>query len=210
MLKALLKFEITFVLLVKALKKNICTWIWLRPARYENELIQEKRNAEGLIQKTDKAYDSLQQLLIEVKSKRSELEFINEKLNALALTHSLTGLKNRRYFEEQLLFFIKLYTTSGWPFSLLAIDVDHFKRVNDTLGHTIGDLVLQETSLKWQQSGRPHDIIAKIGGEEFMLLLPETNLEKAYAIAESIRKIFEQSEWSYPPITISSGVSMVK
>ena len=75
----------------------------MRPARFENELIQEKRNAEGLIQKTDKAYDSLQQLLIEVKSKRSELEFINEKLNELALTDSLTGLKNRRYFEEQLL-----------------------------------------------------------------------------------------------------------
>ncbi|MBO0589305.1 GGDEF domain-containing protein [Sporosarcina sp. E16_8] len=61
-----------------------------------------------------------------------------------------------------------------------------------------------------QQSGRPHDIIARIGGEEFMLLLPETNLEKAYTIAESIRKIVEQSEWSYTPITISSGVSMVK
>jgi len=177
---------------------------------YENELIQEKRNAESVIQKTDKAYESLQQLLIEVESKRSELEFINEKLISLALTDSLTGLKNRRYFEEQLLFFIELYTTSGRPFSLLAIDVDHFKRVNDTLGHPIGDLVLQEISLKLQQSGRPHDVIARIGGEEFMLILPETNLEMAYVIAESIRKIFEQSEWSYTPITISSGVSMVR
>lgn len=177
---------------------------------YENELIQEKRNAESVIQKTDKANENLQQLLLEVESKKSELEFINEKLNSLALTDYLTGLKNRRYFEEQLLLFIDLYTTTGRPFSLLAIDVDHFKRVNDTLGHPIGDLVLQEISLKLQQTGRPHDIIARIGGEEFMLLLPETNLEKAYAIAESIRKTFEQSEWSYTPITISSGVSIVR
>ena len=88
--------------------------------------------------------------------------------------------------------------------------MDHFKRVNDTLGHPIGNLVSQEISLKLQLSGRPHDLIARIGGEEFMLLLQETNLEKAYAIGELIRKIFEQSEWSYTPITINSGVSMVK
>ncbi|MBO0589306.1 GGDEF domain-containing protein [Sporosarcina sp. E16_8] len=89
-----------------------------------------------------KAYKSLQQLLKEVESKKSELEFINEKLEVLALTDSLTGLNNRRYFEEQLVFFIELHRVTGRPFSLLAIDVDHFKRVNDSLGHPIGDLVL--------------------------------------------------------------------
>ena len=177
---------------------------------YENELIQEKRNAESIIQKTEIAYESLQQLLKEVECKKSELEFINEKLKVLALTDSLTGLKNRRSFEEQLVYNVELYRASGRLFSLLAIDVDHFKHVNDTLGHPIGDLVLQEISLKFQQLGRPHDIIARIGGEEFMIVLPETKLEKAYVIAESIRKFFEHSEWSYTPITISIGLTMVR
>lgn len=177
---------------------------------YENELIQEKRNAESVVKKTDKAYESLQQLLKEVECKRSELESINEKLKVLALTDSLTGLKNRRYFEEQLLLFIESYTTSNIPFSLLTIDVDHFKRINDTFGHPIGDLVLQEISLKLQESKRPQDIISRIGGEEFIVLLPETNLEKAYDIAELTRKRFEQSEWSFTPITISAGVTMVR
>ncbi|KAA0965470.1 diguanylate cyclase [Sporosarcina sp. ANT_H38] len=177
---------------------------------YENELIQERRNAESVVQKTDKAYEGLQQLLKEVECKKNELETINEKLKVLALTDSLTGLKNRRYFEEQLLLFIESYTTSHIPFSLLAIDIDHFKRINDTFGHPIGDLVLQEVSLILQESKRPHDIVARIGGEEFIILLPETNLEKAFDIAELTRKRFELFEWSYTPLTISSGVTMVR
>lgn len=196
---------------VKSKKRIECVIVEMKIRdEYENELIQDKRNAERIIQRTDEAYANLQQLLDEVECKRNELVVINEKLKAMAMTDTLTGLKNRRFFEQQLALFTDSNSTYQIVFSLLSIDIDHFKQVNDTFGHPIGDLVLKEATQLLLENGRPNDIIARVGGEEFIMLLPETDEQNAITIAEQIRKNFEQNSWSYTPITVSLGVTMVK
>ncbi|MEI4768290.1 GGDEF domain-containing protein [Psychrobacillus sp. FJAT-51614] len=121
-----------------------------------------------------------------------------------SLTDSLTGLKNRRYSE---LIFIDLIE-SNQLFSLIMIDIDHFKLVNDEFGHTAGDEVLKFLANKMKSITKDNDVCIRLGGEEFIILLPNCILPDAYKIAEKLRK---DIEISIPPInkkiTISSGVA---
>lgn len=177
---------------------------------YEHELIQDKRNAERILQKTDKANLELQQLLKEVEGKKSELEQLNLQLQHFALTDHLTGLFNRRYFEGQMTSFLIEHKDFSKPFVLLLLDIDHFKRINDNFGHQVGDIVLQELSSKLQNATRMEDVVSRIGGEEFTILLPNTDEPTGYRIADELRKSLEQSRWSCVPITVSIGIAVVK
>ena len=91
------------------------------------------------------------------------------------------------------------------------LDIDHFKRVNDTFGHDIGDVVLQHVAGILRKTHRDSDVIARYGGEEFVILLPKTNLKSAFAIAERIRALVEKSAFVYGkdrlPVTCSVGVA---
>ncbi|WP_318617399.1 GGDEF domain-containing protein [Sporosarcina sp. YIM B06819] len=177
---------------------------------YENELIQDKRNAERILQETDEANLELQQLLKEVEGKKSELEQLNLQLQQFALTDFLTGLSNRRYFEEQMTIFLVENRDYYKPFVLLLIDIDYFKLINDKFGHLVGDIVLQELSSKLQNAARTDDVVARIGGEEFAILLPNTDEATSYKLAEELRRSIEQSYWSCEPVTISIGIAVVK
>ncbi len=177
---------------------------------YENELIQSKRNVEHILQETDKANIELQQLLKEVVGKKSELEQLNLQLQQFALTDFLTGLSNRRCFEEQLTTFLVENRDFGKPFVLLLLDIDHFKRINDEYGHQVGDNVLQDLSSKLQNASRVGDVVSRIGGEEFAILLPNTDEAMGYRLAEELRKSLEQSHWSFAPVTVSIGIAVVK
>jgi tetratricopeptide (TPR) repeat protein len=101
------------------------------------------------------------------------------RLRLLALTDPLTGLANRRQTEYRGAEAFRLARASGQPFSVLAIDIDHFKRVNDTFGHAVGDVVLQRVGRECQRTLRRLDLMGRIGGEEFCGLLPETSNEAA-------------------------------
>ena len=177
---------------------------------YENELVQAKRNAERILQETDEANLKLQQLLKEVEAKKSELELLNVQFQQLAVTDSLTGLFNRRYFEEQMTFFLNDNRHTQKPFVLLLLDIDHFKSINDTYGHQVGDLVLQELSSMLQNTFRMGDVVSRIGGEEFTILLPDTDESTGYQLAEELRSTVEQSQWSCASVTVSMGVTVVK
>jgi len=142
--------------------------------------------------------------------KKSELELLNVQFQQLAVTDSLTGLYNRRYFEEQMTFFLNDNRHTRKPFVLLLLDIDHFKRINDTYGHQVGDLVLQELSSMLQNISRVGDVISRIGGEEFIILLPDTDEFTGYQLAEELRSAIEQSHWSFTPVTVSIGVTVVK
>jgi two-component system, cell cycle response regulator len=140
----------------------------------------------------------------------SELAAKNEILEKLALTDALTGLANRRAFLEALEAELARVDRHGRPASLLFADLDHFKRVNDAHGHAVGDEVLAGFSQVLRQGCRRGDLAARIGGEEFGVLLPMTGRLPAALVAERIRRATEARPLgrSAPvPLTVSIGVA---
>ncbi|MBF6028880.1 diguanylate cyclase [Pseudomonas sp. P115] len=113
----------------------------------------------------------------------SDLKRVEEELRALSITDSLTGIHNRRYFQDRLKAeMVRLNRTSG-ALSLIMLDIDHFKRINDQYGHAVGDSVLQEVCKRISQRLRRTDVFCRLGGEEFMVLCPNTDGEQSYSLA---------------------------
>lgn len=115
-------------------------------------------------------------------------------LKELAVTDSLTGLLNRSVLGTTLTLELKSAARSERPATLMAIDIDHFKEVNDTLGHATGDKVLRDLATLLQRRLRSSDPIFRIGGEEFLVLLPDCDLEAARVVAEELRSAIESAE----------------
>jgi len=194
---------------VKQQDRYACVMVQMKVRdEYENELLMARRRAERILHDTDEANKKLQALLKEVEAKQQELLDLNKDLQELALTDPLTGLKNRRYLQDKIMEFIEFAESSDSEiFSLLLIDVDHFKQVNDTHGHPMGDAVLRELSWKLLRETRDHDIVARMGGEEFMILLPNRSEESARVIAERIRLNVSHGSWAQTRVTVSIGVT---
>jgi len=131
----------------------------------------------------------------------------------LAVTDQLTGLHNRRYMTGQLDSLVKRAAMGGEPVSALLIDIDFFKKINDTFGHDIGDEVLREFALRLASNVRAIDLPCRFGGEEFVVVMPDTHLADALRIAERIRNHVAGSPFKVGPtkeqltVTISIGVS---
>lgn len=126
------------------------------------------------------------------------------KLNSDVKTDPLTGLHNRRELTSTL----EAWTREQRFFSVIALDIDHFKRVNDTYGHDIGDHVLQTLAQLMRESSRADDVLCRVGGEEFLLLLPNTSLHTASQVAERLRVVVEHHRMDpVGHITISLGVA---
>jgi two-component system, cell cycle response regulator len=128
----------------------------------------------------------------ELEEKRSELERISR-------TDGLTGLVNRRYFDERFKEEISRASRYQSPLSCFLLDVDHFKKVNDTYGHPFGDVVLKEVAQVLQRTLRETDIVARYGGEEFIALMPEIPREEAWRAAERTRLAVEAMRLTYFP-----------
>lgn len=135
-----------------------------------------------------------------------------EQIRDLSIRDSLTGLYNRRYMEETFDREIERAQRSGQKLSVIMTDVDRFKRINDTFGHVIGDLVLANVARIIVDNTRKSDIICRYGGDEFILILPECARQEARDRAEAIRKLAAQSELELEgkcvkEITLSFGIS---
>ncbi|HTK95582.1 MAG TPA: diguanylate cyclase [Terriglobales bacterium] len=113
--------------------------------------------------------------------------FIFQKMQQQSITDGLTGIKTRRYFSESLSAEWKRASRSGRPFSVVLIDLDKFKQVNDTMGHLEGDLVLTRVGRLLEQKCRQSNVVARYGGDEFVVLMPETSIEQAQILAERLR-----------------------
>ncbi|MCP5080799.1 MAG: PleD family two-component system response regulator [Alphaproteobacteria bacterium] len=131
----------------------------------------------------------------------------------LAVTDPLTGLHNRRYLETHLSGLVEKVGNRGKALTILALDIDHFKSINDNHGHDVGDRVLQEFAHRVQAEVRGLDLVSRTGGEEFIVVLPYTNTDQAHLIAERIRESvcraqFEAGGDCEPlDVTVSIGVS---
>lgn len=180
----------------------ITTLYWLRRIQGLNKKLEQRR--EELISTTDKLASSERQYRMIAE----ELESKNNLLLELATTDVLTGLKNRLYFNQRANEEIEKFKRYGTKLSLLIIDIDHFKRINDTYGHGAGDEVLKQLSNGLQQIIRNADLLARWGGEEFIVLLPCIDLEEAANVAEKLRREAESIiHGCNEVITISIGVS---
>lgn len=140
-----------------------------------------------------------------------ELIRSNRTLNEISITDALTGLHNRGYMIDRLSLEFKRAGRNNEPLSCLMIDLDHFKQVNDTYGHKFGDIVLQATSSRLKLLMREIDIFGRYGGEEFLIILPNTNLEGAGMLAEKLRQGLEESSITHDCfsllVTASFGVA---
>ncbi|MDR7285622.1 diguanylate cyclase (GGDEF)-like protein/PAS domain S-box-containing protein [Pseudomonas corrugata] len=113
----------------------------------------------------------------------SDLKRVEEELRALSITDSLTGIHNRRYFQERLTTEMIRVQRGGGELSVIMLDIDHFKRINDQHGHAVGDRVLQAVCERIGQRLRRTDVFCRLGGEEFMVLCPDTDSEQAQVLA---------------------------
>lgn len=149
---------------------------------------------------------SLEELVAE---RTQALHRANQELENLAVHDALTGLYNRRRFDEKLHEYVQLFHRTGRTFALLLIDADHFKNVNDQHGHQAGDAVLQQLARVIAGSVRVTDFVARYGGEEFVVLLPEPqDQQEGRVVAEKIRLAVSQSPFpAVGQITVSLGMS---
>lgn len=167
------------------------------------------RSRQRVVAKLAKSHSSIMQ-------QHQALQEANNKLKYLSQVDGLTGLANRRYFDQQFALEHARHVRSGASLSVLMLDIDFFKRINDHYGHAIGDVYLQQiaTVLKLAMT-RPSDLVARYGGEEFVCLLPDTHLLGAYKVAEKIRQAvidlhLDNTEPQPQPVTISIGVATLQ
>ncbi len=149
----------------------------------------------------------------EVRVRTRDLEEANRRLEALAVTDPLTGLHNRRYFEEALPLEVKRAQRMATPVSLLMMDVDYFKAYNDTHGHPAGDEILRTIGRLVRERVRSTDVPCRYGGEEFAVILPGTSRTDALTLANDLRLIVEAHAFPHEEtqpqgrLTISIGVA---
>jgi diguanylate cyclase (GGDEF)-like protein len=141
-------------------------------------------------------------------------EYANEGLLRFAFTDYLTGLRTRGYFEQQLELEFKRAERKQQKFALLMIDIDHFKVLNDTFGHHVGDQLLRDVTSILMKDMREVDTVARYGGEEFVIILPETTETGAIFVAQRLRRAVDQAKFfagsphSVQHLTISIGVAV--
>ncbi len=150
----------------------------------------------------------------QIRRHRYALE-LRESVNstmALAVTDELTGLYNRRYFERHLNVMLGKAQEQGRDLAVMILDIDHFKAVNDNHGHDIGDAVLREFAARLRRNIRGVDLACRLGGEEFVVIMPDTDMASAEAVAERVRqamaeRMFEVNAVRPLSVTVSIGVS---
>ncbi len=162
----------------------------------------------------------LYQQNLELEAKNQQLEALtrqldaaNQELRLLSVTDGLTRAYNHRHFQERLRTEYARASRHGEPLACVMIDLDHFKRINDTYGHPIGDRVLVWLVGILKDGVRSEDLVARYGGEEFVLLLPNTDAERARSLAERLRKRIASEPVPLAPgdgrlrVTVSMGVA---
>ncbi|WP_246058323.1 sensor domain-containing diguanylate cyclase [Litorilituus lipolyticus] len=176
----------------------------LSESTQEQLLTLQQENQEELEQR-------VQERTLELNIALQELEEVNQELERKNIIDELTGLHNRRFYDQKILAEYRRSKRNLTPLSLVVIDIDHFKRVNDDYGHLAGDQCLVWLSGHIKQClKRNSDLAFRYGGEEFCLILPETDSQGAFTLAESLRENIARRAFLYQeleiPITISCGV----
>ncbi len=146
----------------------------------------------------------------EIAAQNEELAETNARLEQIAITDQLTGAYNRRYIMREIEQELAIAIRHGLPLSIIMIDIDHFKNVNDNHGHQVGDEVLKEIVQVLSASIRTSDLLGRYGGEEFIVIAPLTGLQEALVLAERLRETVNkwpfETTYGFLKLTISLGV----
>ena len=202
---------LVLVLLLGLLASAVFVRIILRPLEQITNATEQVA-AGDLTQRIDyNGHDDLRGVMKNFNSMTTNLKFQYDELEKLSLHDYLTGLANRRYFEQQLHLELERATRLGHPSTLLMLDIDDFKHINDKYGHLKGDKILKILASALKEIVREVDLPVRFGGEEFLVLLPETSLAQGQIVAEKIRKEISQitivSRKGNITITVSIGMS---
>ncbi len=158
-----------------------------------------------------RAGERIYRLQTELLERQAELTKLNERLEHLANTDTLTGLANRRHLFERFAEAWAMVQRKDQPLGCIMFDIDKFKSVNDTYGHAAGDFVLKQVARVCRDCLRPYDILGRFGGEEFCIASPQNDADGTAALAERIRGAIEQTDFvfegTYIPVTVSLGVA---
>lgn len=177
-----------------------------------NEQITNYQQADNTrFAESQKQIEALTQRLHEMESEANELRLATSKARALAMKDPLTGIWNRQALTEVLQTEYSRWARYQKPLTMVVWDVDYFKAVNDKFGHSAGDVVLKTIARIFKDSTRQADFIARFGGEEFVGLFPEINLEQGLEMANKIRQTVENTQFQHNgisvPITTSAGLA---
>ncbi|MBI4395004.1 MAG: diguanylate cyclase, partial [Candidatus Omnitrophica bacterium] len=183
---------------------------------HEGELAQEmlRKGAQDYLFKSDLDLKILSRVLLHAVERhriKRELDTANARLESLALLDPLTELLNRRGLQTAFSREIQWAHREGTSFLVLLVDLDNFKKINDTLGHAVGDVVLKEVARRLSSALRTTDYVARIGGDEFMVLLPETRWAEGLKIAERVRLAISEdsiSMGSNRPVTVTASLGL--
>ncbi len=140
---------------------------------------------------------------------QEQLQQANDLLQQLAMTDALTGVWNRRAFDERLEEESAAARRHGKPLTTLLLDVDHFKRHNDLFGHAAGDSVLKEFAHVLRTVSRREDVVGRLGGEEFAIIMPRSNEGDGQHLASRILRAVRAFPWQHAPVTVSAGVAQL-
>ncbi len=167
------------------------------------ELREIRKQNEELKKRLEEANSQIKKLTDELEEKEKE-----------ATIDFLTQVANRASFDRALSDMVNDFYRRNYPFALIMIDIDNFKKINDTYGHQAGDYVLQELARVLKSQLRARDIIARYGGEEFAIILPGVTFSQALRVAERLRRSIEKHLFKYKgvqiPVTISLGLAMMR
>jgi len=211
-------FSLIFILVISGISVFFISLFVLRkkvliPIEYLSSIIEKFNHGDKNFKKIIHCDDEIGLFTKQFFEMKDQLDVDFDKLRKLSITDPLTGIKNRRAFFEVSENFFKLANRKDLPLSLLILDIDLFKKVNDTYGHIIGDEILKFLVKQTNQTLRDSDIFARYGGEEFIILLPDTDLNGAIQVAEKIRKAIESTPYQGDvevSITVSLGVAQLQ
>jgi two-component system cell cycle response regulator len=173
-------------------------------SRFESELLEARKRSENLAAHLLEAHEQLRDLNVKLETRIEVTEDANRSLKILTNTDSLTGLGNRRTLLEVE---TVLGQNQGTPFSVLMLDIDHFKAVNDTYGHDRGDAVLQAIGQCLQSAARKGDTVIRYGGEEFALILVNSNAAQSLIVAQRVHGMIAAAQPGGLSLTVSIGVA---
>lgn len=156
--------------------------------------------------------EELAQLQRDLVKANRDLKRKEKKITQMMLTDPMTGISNRRHYEDKVVEEIERHQRYNQPLSFAMGDIDLFKNVNDTYGHDVGDIVITRFAHCMRDSKRTSDFVARVGGEEFILMLPQTSIEQAHLVIDRIRKLFSDEKYDSIErnITASFGVTELK
>lgn len=188
------------------------TWIWLetsaRLARVDEvDGRTEIHSSSRDVTARKRSEERIRELARRLEEANRYLKEANLSLKEIAATDPLTGLGNRRELDRNLNLELRRSSRTAQPLSLLYLDLDHFKRYNDRYGHPVGDELLIKLSGLLADTVRTSDLVTRVGGEEFIVLLPGTDIEGAVTLGEKLRKVVAERLGARRPVTLSVGAA---